>query len=69
MPVFASHAYQSDEVRAAYLSFCLVRKEFAAAFMGWQATHPDLDDVDEEIAGTGSLLRQLVRLVRAGGVL
>jgi hypothetical protein len=62
-------AYQVDDIRAAYLRFCDARQQLAAALLGWQLTHPDPDDVDEEIVGTGFQLRQLARLVRMGGVL
>jgi len=37
-------------------------------FLNWLRTRPDPDLIDDEVAASISLQRQLVRLTRAGGV-
>ena len=47
--------------------FCRDRQLSNLAFLAWLRTRPD-DLVDDEVSTTAAIPRQLVRLVRLGGV-
>jgi hypothetical protein len=52
----------------AYARFCRARRDANLALLEWLRGRPDPDDVADEVAGSISVLRQLVRLALAGGV-
>ena len=52
----------------AHMAFCRARRAMNREFLNWLRTRPDPDLIDDEVAASISLQRQLVRLTRAGGV-
>jgi hypothetical protein len=51
------------------MRFCRVRAQSNLAFLAWLRTRPDPDFVDDEVAASAAVPRQLARLTRMGGVL